>query len=196
MSDAPIPTLTGQHLDLPDPILYGKWLKWHLGDPAMDHRIAPLVSAFNARGFQTWGSCQGHPETFPMGTWYPWIYFGDTSDVPEHRASYRKNRPWRDKHYELGAALHDVIETYYSVIDMPVDEVMPTFMRLGYYGFWALVPTGCSPGGVAHRLVGRHLGIEGRVDIYERAWQEFDRFTTWMLTGEVMPVAAVTRFES
>lgn len=53
MSDAPIPTLTGQHLDLPDKDLYAKWLKWHQGDPAMDARIAPLVSAFNARGFQT-----------------------------------------------------------------------------------------------------------------------------------------------
>lgn len=106
------------------------------------------------------------------------------------------NRPWRDNHFELGAALQDIVEAYYREIDMPINEVLPTVMPLGYYGFWALVPTGCFPGGDAHRLVGHHLGLEGRTDIHEQSWREFDRFTTWMLTGEVLDITPGQRHES
>lgn len=68
--------LTGKHMEVPDRLEYEAWRSQFSSWSGMDERIIPMVAAFNARGLATWGSCEGHPDEFPQGTWYPWIHFG------------------------------------------------------------------------------------------------------------------------
>ena len=150
----------------------------------MDARVLPLVAALNARGIPTWGSCDGHPDTFPRGVWYPWVYLGDDDIIRDRRGVLRR-RPeaLRVDPIALERAVWELIRAWYAIREEPKDEIYPVISPLGISGSQALVPHGCFPGGGAHRVIGRHLGLKGRRDIYERAWREFDPFTQWLMHG-------------
>jgi hypothetical protein len=152
----------------------------------MDARIIPLVAALNARGISTWGSCEGHPDDFPQGTWYPWVYIGinswsPTTDVHDYRGLSSNQEAAR----ELEIASHEIVERFYEVAGFPEDEIVPAVLPLGSYGYFALIPAGVFPGGDGHRVVGHYLGTEGRRDFHRRAWREFDMLTEWLVSGVI-----------
>ena len=74
---------------------------------------------------------------------------------------------------------------FYEAAGFPEDEVVPAVLPLGYYGFFALVPSGAYPGGIAHRVIGQAMGLTGRRDFHSRAWREFNLFTHWLVNGSI-----------
>lgn len=184
--DEPIPILDGQHLDVPRREEYERWLALHSSAKGMDPRITPLVASLNARGLPTWGSCEGHPDDFPQGTWYPWVYIGtNPGPLAVSAHDYRGLGEYRDAAREVEIAAHEIVGGFYAAAGFPEDEIVPAILPLGSYGYFALIPAGVFPGGDGHRVVGHHLGLEGRRDFHRRAWREFDLLTEWLITGVI-----------
>jgi hypothetical protein len=176
----------GRHLEVPDRRLYDLEFEHISGRNGTDERIIPLVAAFNARGLVTWGSCEGHPDTFPGGLWYPWVYFGVRPDpMVAPSTNYRALEVHRRDADELETALHELVRAFYDVAGYPADEVIAVVQPLGPWGYQALLPSGFAAGGDAHRTIGYHLGLEGRTDLHRRAWREFSLLTEWLTTGAI-----------
>jgi len=175
------------HLELPDPERRRECAERAAVFPGMDERIKPLVGALWARGIPTVQSCEGHPDDFPHGVWYPWVYLGvDDLNVtaparawwPHAELRARGDREWT-------GPVQDLLYHFGDDVGWEDDEVFPMVLPLGGWGLAALIPSGFGPGSPAHRLIGAALGVEGRREFHTCAWREFDLLTRW-LNGETV----------
>jgi hypothetical protein len=180
------PLLDSRHLNVPEKTTYEFELERVSAWGGMDPQILPLVAALNARGLTTWGSCEGHPDTFPQGLWYPWVYFGVKPEpMVAPSTNYRALELHRHEAVGLEIALHELIRSFYDVVGYPDDEVIAVVQPLGPWGYQALLPSGFAAGGDAHRTIGHYLGLEGRTDLHRRSWREFSMLAEWLITGGV-----------